>query len=80
MRMRAERRCGELLRGMPKSQGGRPATKNQSPTATSSPPKLADMGITKQQASDWRRLADMPKKRTSSVRSARESPAGLLSY
>jgi len=46
---------------MPKPPAGRKPT-NRSHDATYYPPSLADMGITKQQASDWRRLAVMPKK------------------
>jgi hypothetical protein len=60
IRLRSERRAGELLRDMPKNDGGRPE-KNQSQSATSfSPPTLADLGVTKDQSSKWQKLAALP--------------------
>jgi hypothetical protein len=58
IRLRAERRAGELLREMEKNKGA--ATRSSDATALERP-KLADLGITKQQASDWQRLAAIPK-------------------
>jgi transcriptional regulator with XRE-family HTH domain len=64
IRLRAERRVGELTREMTKSVGGRPQ-KNSShgDTSLSDPTKteaLAKAGVTKQQASKWERLASIP--------------------
>jgi hypothetical protein len=58
IRVRAERRAGELLAEMPKIVGD-----IQSPHNAETEPKakaLADLGISTQQASEWERLADVP--------------------
>src|ERR1039458_8114784 len=65
IRIRAERRAGELLTDMAKNPGargeGRPrkdGTKSRrSSRTTAYPPKLEDIGITKDQSSKWQRLA-----------------------
>jgi hypothetical protein len=60
IRMRAERRCGELLREMAERgerQGdGKP---KRSHGATVSP-KLSDLGVSKTQSSRWQALAALP--------------------
>src|SRR5215207_10165221 len=46
IRLRAERRAGELLASMPKHSGGRPAAENPLPAVRGfSPPSLADLQI-----------------------------------
>jgi len=65
IRLRAERKAGALLREREKAKGaagnpgGRGATivRSDDPTAQ---PTLRDLGISKQQSSDWQRLADVP--------------------
>jgi hypothetical protein len=65
IRIRAERRAGQLLLDMEKNPGtrgtGRPrkdGTKfERSSMTTAHPPKLEDYGITKDQSSKWQRLA-----------------------
>ncbi len=65
IRLRAERRAGQLLLDMEKNPGtrgtGRPrkdGTKfERSSTTTANPPKLEEIGITKDQSSKWQRLA-----------------------
>jgi len=66
IRLRAERRAGQLLIEMEKNPGtrgeGRPrkdGTKvfTRSKRTTAYPPKLEDIGITKDQSSKWQRLA-----------------------
>jgi hypothetical protein len=67
IRILAERRAGELLADMAKNPGtrgeGRPrkdGTKiRRSSSATTYPPKLDDIGITKDQSSKWQRLAKL---------------------
>jgi hypothetical protein len=65
IRLRAERRAGQLLLEMEKNPGtrgtGRPrkdGTKfERSNTTTAHPPKLEEIGISKDQSSKWQRLA-----------------------
>jgi hypothetical protein len=63
IRLRAERRAGQLLLEMDKNPGtrgeGRPrkdGTKRRSASFTALPPKLDEIGITKDQSSKWQRL------------------------
>ena len=61
-RVRAERRCGELLAEMDKAKGGRPI-ENRSHDSTgfvAETKTLSDLGITKDQSSKWQRLAAVP--------------------
>ena len=53
IRIRAERKAGQLLTGMEKNKGGRPNGENRSNDTTS----LADMGVSKDQSSQWQKLA-----------------------
>lgn len=65
IKLRAERRTGELLIETEKHPGGGPGRgkKNQSPPATSfSPPKLKDLGISKDQSADWQKVAAIPER------------------
>ena len=60
IRFRAAQRCGELLGDMKKSgqreaQGGDRKSKSQNGTL-----KLADLGISKKQSSEWQQLAQIP--------------------
>jgi N6-adenosine-specific RNA methylase IME4 len=55
LKVRAERRLGELLAEMPKSPGGRPA-KNLSYRSTGFP-SLPDLGISRDDSSRWQRVA-----------------------
>ena len=66
IRMRAERRAGELLREIEKNKGARGqlrgrdssgGRKRQPPEDTT--PKLSDLNVTKSQSSRWQRLADL---------------------
>jgi N6-adenosine-specific RNA methylase IME4 len=61
IRLRAERRAGELLRAMDKNQGALPGkTGVKARPVLDTTPKLSDLGITKSQSSRWQRLADLP--------------------
>jgi hypothetical protein len=65
IRLRAERRAGQLLVEMEKNHGTRGAGRprkdgsriTQSRAATAKAPKLEDIGVTKDQSSKWQRLA-----------------------
>jgi N6-adenosine-specific RNA methylase IME4 len=64
IRMRAERRAGELLiemaeRNEREPKGGNRRSKSQPATLIAPPPKLADLGINKTQSSRWQRLATL---------------------
>lgn len=69
IKVRAERRCGELLRVTEKHQGGRPRENQSHDTTgfagveilTARPaPTLSDMGLTKDESSRYQQLAAMP--------------------
>jgi hypothetical protein len=56
IKLRAERKAGEMLDGMPKNKGGRPSETPDTMSAVSVP-VLADFGVTEQQSSRWRRAS-----------------------
>lgn len=58
IKVRAERKAGELLAKAEKRSAGRPG--NRSNGTTNLPPTLADMGITKDQSSRWQQVASIP--------------------
>lgn len=58
IKVRAERRCGELLASTERAPAGRKG--NRSDDTTDSPPTLADMGLTKDESSRYQQLAAMP--------------------
>ena len=63
IRLRAERRAGELLiemsgNGTRQTKGGDRKSKSKGETLIE--PSLSDLGITKQQSSDWQKLARVP--------------------
>lgn len=57
IKVRAERRAGEMLADLPKHNGGNP---NLSHDTTGSPKTLAELGISKDQSSRWQKLAAIP--------------------
>jgi hypothetical protein len=67
IRIRAERRCGELLKEMDKAKGaqgnpGGQGAKFVRSTGATAQKTLADLGISKDQSSRWQRLADIPER------------------
>ena len=65
IRLRAERRAGELLRDTEKAKAGRPP-KHRSHDTTElhrGSPTLSDMGISKDQSSRWQLEATVPEER-----------------
>lgn len=60
LKLRAERRLGELLARAPKNGGGRPKTSNTVLQVSSPPPRLDDLGISRQQSYRWRKIAALP--------------------
>ena len=80
IRIRAERRCGELLKEISVAKGGQPY---QSRGARGSPhvtKTLAQLGITADQSSDWKKLAEIPDKEfeTSLVAMDKPTTSGML--
>src|SRR5713101_6612610 len=61
IRLRAERKLGELLAVLPKQDGG-DAARARSQAATEVPPRLGDLGITKTQSSRWQAIAAVPER------------------
>jgi hypothetical protein len=60
IRLRAERRAGQMLAEMEKAKGGRPA-ENPSRSVTGFPKQtLDDLGISRPQSSRWQKLASIP--------------------
>jgi N6-adenosine-specific RNA methylase IME4 len=66
IRLRAERRAGQMLSEMPKANGaeygGRPTLDGNRVLPSNPTPTLADLGVTKIQSSRWQRLACLDEK------------------
>ena len=60
VKLRAERRAGELLTEMAERQERHGRGQEMSSPDDIKPPTLADLGITRDQSSDWQKLARMP--------------------
>jgi hypothetical protein len=58
IRLRAERKAGQLLARAPKANGGRPSQTGASGIPII--PTLDDLGISKKQSSQWQKLGAMP--------------------
>ena len=58
IKLRAERRAGQLLKEMEKKPPG-PEPKDRSHHATDLPPSLSDIGITKSQSSRWQKESEV---------------------
>lgn len=68
IKLRAERRAGEMLKGMEMNTGGNIKTLKQYPTGSivepvGEPPKLAELGISKQQSYRWQLEAELPEEK-----------------
>lgn len=65
LRLRAERRAGELLKATDKNKGaqgvGKALQKVQSHSGTALPATLSELGVTKKQSSTFQQVADVPK-------------------
>jgi hypothetical protein len=62
IRLRAERRCGQLLKETEKAKGAQGTGSNQYQVRSigTTAPTLSDRGISKDQSSRWQKLADVP--------------------
>src|ERR1700757_3738433 len=59
IRLRAERKAGQLLAKMPKAKAGRPPSNGKSVDRDD---RLSDLGITKDQSSQWQKLGALPQR------------------
>lgn len=75
IKVRAERRAGEMIVEMEKHPAGRP-TKNQSHPATNLPPTLKQLGISKTQSSRWQKIAAIPEEKFEQAVAAAKEFAG----
>lgn len=73
IKVRAERRAGEMLAEMPKHNGGNP---NLSHDTTGSPPTLESLGVTRDQSSRWQKLAAVPEEQFEQAVAAAKEVAG----
>jgi hypothetical protein len=82
IRVRAERRAGELLAVMEKAKGGQPYQKSTGRDELPVAPTLKEIGVTKDQSSKWQKLASLneaefEKKVTAAKRRAAKSLDGI---
>lgn len=75
IRVRAQRRAGEMLAVTEKSEGGRPSKTTTSEVEVSKP-TLADMGVTFKQSSNWQTLATMSDEHFEATVEAAKDTAG----
>lgn len=77
VRLRAERKAGQLLSGLDKARGAAEPGTNRGLTRsddTTASRTLADMGISKEQSSSWQRLASVPDEDFEAALSGPERP------
>jgi len=81
IRLRAERRSGQLLAEMEKAKGTAGSGSNQHEVWShrSTAPVLSDLGISKDQSSQWQKLAKVPDEEfEEAVRAERPSTSGII--
>jgi ribosomal protein L40E len=71
IRLRAERKAGELLRQMEKQGPGQ----HQRSDRTTVAPKLSELGVTKDQSSQWQKLAAVPEAEFEAALAGSEKPS-----
>jgi ParB family chromosome partitioning protein len=79
IKLRAERRAGELLKETPKAKGGGDV-RNHPSNPTRSEKTLSDMGISYDQSSKWQKIANIPEEKFENYLEVEEelSTAGAL--
>ncbi len=80
IKVRAERRAGEMLREMEKAEQRRTAAKGRPKASTNgdASPTLKKLGVTRDQSSDWQRLTEIPEPEFERRRAQRELTSGEL--
>lgn len=77
IRLRSERKAGELLRVMEKAKGG--GDHRSHDVSGDQPPTLKQLGVSHKQSSDWQRLAALPQEQFEAALTDRKpSTAGIL--
>lgn len=74
IRLYAERRAGEILKETELNKGGNPNLSSD----TTGLPKLKDIGITRDQSSDWQHIANIPEE--DFIQHIRENKRNITSY
>lgn len=80
VRLRAERKAGQLLRQIEKAKGA-PGNQHTGPLKrpAQSNPTLSDLGVSKQQSSDWQKLAAVPEATfEQALKEPRPTTAGII--
>lgn len=86
IKLRAQRRAGELLDAMPKAQGGEYKNTGKGYIPVNAPPRLEDIGVTKIQSSQWQAIASIPddefEEKITEVKQSEEeiTTAGMVRY
>lgn len=75
IRVRAERKAGQMLAAMPKATGG-DAQRTRLHGATESPQTLEQLGVTKTQSARWQKLAAVPEEQFEQAVAAAKEVAG----
>ena len=82
IRLRAERKCGVLLKQAEKNRGAQGSGSNQHEVRShdDTAPTLSDLGISKTQSSRWQKMADIPDDEFEDVLAAADHPTttGLI--
>ena len=80
IRVRAERKCGELLAKGPKAKGGNPNL--PTPTKREGVETLSELGISYKQSSEWQQLAEVPEEHFEEAMAEQEIPSasGVLNH
>ena len=78
IKLRAERRAGELLKETPKAKGNQYSANSQAVSEQ----KLSDMGITYNQSSKWQKIANIPEEKFENYLEVEKelSTNGILNY
>jgi N6-adenosine-specific RNA methylase IME4 len=79
IKLRAERRLGEMLDEMDKAKGGRPEITGNRVLPVIESPTLSDIGISKMQSSRWQRAAKIPEETFEAhIAEVKDKPDGEL--
>lgn len=81
IKLRAERRAGELLRETPKNKGGGDV-RNHRYNGVTGEKTLSEIGISKDQSSKWQKIASIPEEKFENFLSVQKelSTAGVLNF